>query len=114
MERFLAVKNKAGRNVTARQRHAEFVGWTHVSGEKLFCTPCNLVLDHSRKSSVEIHKKSGKHKRAEDRQAEEFAERSFSIYNLVFSERRRSLNEDNLRALVFLYYNNVNSYESLM
>ena len=42
------------------------------------------------------------------------AERSFSIYNLVFSERRRSLNEDNLRALVFLYYNNFISYESLM
>ena len=42
------------------------------------------------------------------------AEKSFSFYNLVFSERRRSPNEDNLRALVFLYYNNFISFETLM
>ena len=34
------------------------------------------------------------------------AERSFSLYNLVFSDRRRSLSEDNLKALVFMFYNN--------
>ena len=71
MERFLAIKNKASRNVTALQRQTEFRGWTHVSGEKLFCTPCNLVLDHSRKSSVESHCKSVRHKNALSRQAEE-------------------------------------------
>ena len=34
------------------------------------------------------------------------AERSFSIYNFVFSERRRHLNDEKLTALVFMYYNN--------
>lgn len=33
------------------------------------------------------------------------AERSFSLYNLVFSERRRSLSASNLKALVMLYHN---------
>ena len=33
------------------------------------------------------------------------AERSFSMYNLVFSPRRRSLSTENLVALVFLYHN---------
>ena len=42
------------------------------------------------------------------------AERSFSIYNLVFSERLRRLNDENLTALVFMYYNNFITYESLM
>ena len=32
------------------------------------------------------------------------AERSFSIYNLVFSDRRRRCSEKKLKALVFLYY----------
>ena len=56
MDRFLALKNKADRNITARQQHVEFAGWTHVSGGKLFCTRCNLVLDHTRKWLVEIHR----------------------------------------------------------
>ncbi|GFO49986.1 hat family dimerization domain [Plakobranchus ocellatus] len=42
------------------------------------------------------------------------AERSFSIYNLVFSERRRRLSEANLKALVFLYYNSFISYEYIV
>ena len=42
------------------------------------------------------------------------AERSFSLYNIVFSERRRSLSEENLKAFVFLYYNNFITYESIM
>ncbi|GFO20663.1 CGG triplet repeat-binding protein 1 [Plakobranchus ocellatus] len=34
------------------------------------------------------------------------AERSFSLYNIVLSERRRNLSESSLKQLVFLYYNN--------
>ena len=34
------------------------------------------------------------------------AERSFSLYNLVHSERRRSLGEGTISKLLFLYYNN--------
>ena len=42
------------------------------------------------------------------------AERSFSIYNLVFSDRRRRCSEKKLKALVFLYYNSFISYEYLV
>ena len=41
------------------------------------------------------------------------AERS-SIYNLVFSDRRRRCSEKKLKALVFLYYNRSISYEYLV
>lgn len=34
------------------------------------------------------------------------AERSNSLYNLVLDSRRRSLSQESLKALVFLYYNN--------
>jgi len=34
------------------------------------------------------------------------AERSNSLYNMILSERRRSLKETSLQALLFLYYNN--------
>ncbi|GFO02965.1 hat family dimerization domain [Plakobranchus ocellatus] len=33
------------------------------------------------------------------------AERSFSMYNLILSDRRRSLSTETLRGLTFLYYN---------
>ncbi|GFN93727.1 CGG triplet repeat-binding protein 1 [Plakobranchus ocellatus] len=41
--------------------------WTHVSGSKLFCTPCNKVIDHLRKSSVDSHRKSADHQPKEDK-----------------------------------------------
>ena len=47
MDRFLVSKSKAGRNVTAQQRHSDFKGWTHVSGSKLLCASRDLVLDHT-------------------------------------------------------------------
>ena len=37
-----------------------------------------------------------------------------SIYNLVFSDRRRRCSEKKLKALVFLYYNSFISYEYLV
>ena len=33
------------------------------------------------------------------------AERSFSLYNLVHSDRRRSFGEKSLKQLLFLYFN---------
>ena len=42
------------------------------------------------------------------------AERFFSMYNLVFSDRRRRCSEKKLKALVFLYYNSFISYEYLV
>ena len=32
-------------------------------------------------------------------------ERSFSLYNIILSDRRRSLTPENLKKLIFLYYN---------
>ena len=48
MEKFL--KSKVARNVSAQQRHAKF---RTVSGSKLFCTPCILILDHTIAAIVE-------------------------------------------------------------
>ena len=42
------------------------------------------------------------------------AARSFSTYNLVFSDRRRRCSKKKLKALVFLYYNSFISYEYLV
>jgi len=33
------------------------------------------------------------------------AERSFSLYNLLVSSRRRQLTEDNIKSFLFLFYN---------
>ena len=69
MDKFLGLdlKAKCARHITAHQRQSEFSHWTHVSGSKLFCTPCNKVLDHVRKSSVDSHRKSAEHKSKEER-----------------------------------------------
>ena len=48
-------KSKSGTKTTTKERHAQFPRETHVAGEKLFCTICNVVLDHTRKSSVASH-----------------------------------------------------------
>ena len=34
----------------------------YLDGDKLFCTTCNVVLDYTRKSSVDSHMLSVKHK----------------------------------------------------
>ena len=41
-------------------------------------------------------------------------ERFLSVYYLVFSERKRQLNEKNFKVLVFLYYNSFIPYEYLV
>ena len=56
--------SKCGRHTTAQERHREFKSWTHVSGQLLFCTACNIVLDHKRKSSVDTHASTQRHKNA--------------------------------------------------
>ncbi|GFO09057.1 CGG triplet repeat-binding protein 1 [Plakobranchus ocellatus] len=71
MDKFLNLqKAKCARLVTAHQRHSEYPLWTHVSGSKLFCTPCNKVIDHLRKSSVDSHRKSADHRSKEDKMKE--------------------------------------------
>lgn len=53
--------SKKGSKTTARDRHMQFLKTTYVSGSKLFCDACNIVLDHHRKSSVDNHMKTDKH-----------------------------------------------------
>uniref|UniRef100_A0A672FVW9 CGG triplet repeat-binding protein 1 n=1 Tax=Salarias fasciatus TaxID=181472 RepID=A0A672FVW9_SALFA len=48
-------------NISARDRANQYPGILHESGGKLFCTPCNLVLEHKRKSSVLQHFATAKH-----------------------------------------------------
>ena len=48
-------------NVSASDRTKQFKDTTHDDGGKLFCSVCNIVLDHSRKSSVEKHLLTSKH-----------------------------------------------------
>ena len=53
-------------NVSAIVRQKDFLKETYVDDGKLFCTICNKVIDHSRKSTVEAHMKTGKHIKRKD------------------------------------------------
>ena len=73
MERFLRPvggnKSKQG-NVSAAERAKSFADF-HEDGGKLFCTPCNKVIDHVRKSTVDGHLSSQGHlKRKTDYEAD--------------------------------------------
>ena len=48
-------------NVSAKERANQFPGTTYEDGGKLFCVACNLVLDHTRKSSIDTHMATSKH-----------------------------------------------------
>ncbi|XP_064420325.1 uncharacterized protein LOC102354807 isoform X2 [Latimeria chalumnae] len=53
--------------ITAQQRCEQFPSQLHEDGGKLFCSACNVVLDHYRKSTIIDHLKSKTHMK---RQAE--------------------------------------------
>ena len=50
-------------SVSARDRAKEFINVTHEDGGLLFCSMCNLVIDHTRKSSVISHLETAKHRK---------------------------------------------------
>ena len=56
---------KCGDKTSARDRHAYYAKSTIVQGDLLFCAFCNIVIDHTRKSSVEQHQKTKLHLRKE-------------------------------------------------
>ncbi|GFO18988.1 CGG triplet repeat-binding protein 1 [Plakobranchus ocellatus] len=60
MKKFMT--SRAPTKVTPKERQLQFSTSTHVSGDKLFCSTCNVVLDHTRKSTVDGHMTSSKHK----------------------------------------------------
>lgn len=50
-------------NITAKDRAKQFPNVLHESGGKLFCTVCNIVVEHKRKSSLDRHFSTAKHAR---------------------------------------------------
>ncbi|XP_007537268.1 CGG triplet repeat-binding protein 1-like [Erinaceus europaeus] len=67
MERFVVTapparnRSKTALYVTPLDRVTEFGGELHEDGGKLFCTCCNVVLNHVRKSAISDHLKSKTH-----------------------------------------------------
>ena len=47
--------------ITAKDREKQYPGILHQSGGKLFCTTCNIVVEHKRKSSIDKHFATAKH-----------------------------------------------------
>uniref|UniRef100_A0A8C5FIS7 Uncharacterized protein n=1 Tax=Gadus morhua TaxID=8049 RepID=A0A8C5FIS7_GADMO len=41
--------------ITAKDHKKQYPGILHESGRKLFCTTCNIVVEHKRKSSIDKH-----------------------------------------------------------
>ena len=50
-------------NLSAKDRAEQFARVTHEDCCKLFCIVCNQVIDHNRKSIVENHLNSQKHRK---------------------------------------------------
>uniref|UniRef100_A0A8C2DU57 CGG triplet repeat-binding protein 1 n=1 Tax=Cyprinus carpio TaxID=7962 RepID=A0A8C2DU57_CYPCA len=47
--------------ITAIDRQKQYPGILHETGGKLFCTACNIVVEHKRKSSIDKHFATAKH-----------------------------------------------------
>uniref|UniRef100_H3AJH5 U1-type domain-containing protein n=2 Tax=Latimeria chalumnae TaxID=7897 RepID=H3AJH5_LATCH len=54
-------RNKTALYITAQQRCEQFGPQLHEDGGKLFCSACNVVLDHIRKSTITDHLRSKTH-----------------------------------------------------
>ena len=50
-------------NKSAKDRAAQYPGVFHADNGLLFCSTCNIVLDHSRKSVLDKHLESVTHKK---------------------------------------------------
>ena len=48
-------------NIIAKDREKQYPGILRESGGKLFCTACNIVVEHKRKSSIDKHCATAKH-----------------------------------------------------
>uniref|UniRef100_H2ZZB7 U1-type domain-containing protein n=1 Tax=Latimeria chalumnae TaxID=7897 RepID=H2ZZB7_LATCH len=56
--------SKKAKNVSASDRVKQYpLGVLHSDGGKLFCTYCNVTVDHYRKSSVDRHLDSSTHQK---------------------------------------------------
>ncbi len=57
-------RSKVAVNMTAKARANQYEpGKFHVDNGLLFCSKCNVVVDHARKSTVDDHLKSKRHEK---------------------------------------------------
>uniref|UniRef100_A0A9J8AJF7 CGG triplet repeat-binding protein 1 n=1 Tax=Cyprinus carpio carpio TaxID=630221 RepID=A0A9J8AJF7_CYPCA len=64
----------------------EYPGILHESGGELFCTACNIVVEHKRKSSIDKHFATAKHNmRCAEMQAESQTTRQITMTQAVAS-----------------------------
>ena len=57
-----SAKTKIAQNVSCEERARQFPkGTLHADGGKLFCSICNITVDHTRKSTIDRHLKSEQH-----------------------------------------------------
>ena len=97
----------------------------YVETGKLYCCFCNHTINHEKKSIVDNHIESAKHKAAEqkqknnpqplqssllsftnnDRDKINIAIALISIYKSILTDKRTALKEDSIKKLNFMYFN---------
>jgi hypothetical protein len=85
-------------NATERQRECDLYKENfYVEGNKLFCVFCNCVIDHTKKSLLDQHLKTEKHK---DNQSKEKPPRQLTLTGSInnFLNDRDTINKDLVRA----------------
>ncbi|MGH0178115.1 UNVERIFIED_CONTAM: hypothetical protein FKN15_004901 [Acipenser sinensis] len=79
-------KTSQSKSISLSERTEQYPpGVLYTDGYNLFCTACNLSLDHTRKSTIDRHLSSEKHRK---RKAE------IDSYETVASSKKRKGNEN--------------------
>ncbi|MGH0118373.1 UNVERIFIED_CONTAM: hypothetical protein FKN15_047778 [Acipenser sinensis] len=82
-------KTSQSKSISLSERTQQYPpGALHTNGYHLFCTACKLSLDHNRKSTIDRHLSSEKHRK---RKAE------IDSYETVSSSKKRKGNENDER-----------------
>lgn len=74
MDKFV-IKKRSDKNtghegcVPPDKRAKQYNGDFYASGDRLFCRFCNVTVNHNRKSTVDAHLVSAKHKEAKEQLA---------------------------------------------
>uniref|UniRef100_H3A8Z0 Uncharacterized protein n=1 Tax=Latimeria chalumnae TaxID=7897 RepID=H3A8Z0_LATCH len=87
--------SKKAKNVSAADRAKQYPpGVLHSDGAKLFCTSCNITVDHYRKSSVDWHLDSSIHRKRKVEVQSNVALSKKQTTSTENREARNSLNFD--------------------
>ena len=89
-------------NVSCVDRAKQYPpGTLHVDGDKLFCTACNVTLDHSRKGTIDRHLETPSHsnkRKAAEKVGESATKRQCTI---IGAFKRQTESRDSRNAAVF-------------